>query len=293
MHHYHASQYYLIMYSYDILHTCGPDPAVCCQFDFLRLFGHSATCLGGPSPVEIREENVKERSMLLLDQYRKKSQVFRTNVLLVPLGDDFRWDSVREWDNQFNNYQQIFNYINSHPELNTEISWGTLSDYFSEVRKESELGSGDELGLFPSLSGDFFTYADKDDSYWSGYFTSRPLWKHLDRVLEGYLRAAEILFSLSMAEMKMVKANKTEALSSECMQGLQVGRQTLSLFQHHDGITGTAKDNVVIDYGEKMLKSINLLQNIISRSTNFLLSKSKSGYNETHNTTYFDLGILI
>ena len=99
--------------SYDILHTCGPDPAVCCQFDFLRLPGNRASCVDfGDPPEEINENNVRERALLLLDQYRKKSKSFRSNVLLVPLGDDFRWDTLKEWENQYTNYQKIFEFIN-------------------------------------------------------------------------------------------------------------------------------------------------------------------------------------
>ena len=88
----------------------------------------------------------------------------------------------------FNSLQKIFDYVNSHPELNAELSFGTLQDYFDGVRKESKAMARTDDGLFKSLSGDFFTYSDREDNYWSGYYTSRPFYKNMDRVLEGYLR---------------------------------------------------------------------------------------------------------
>lgn len=114
-------------YGYEIPYTCGPDPMVCCQFDFVRLIVNRGKCPWKMQPAKITETNVAEKAKLLLDQYRKKSQLFKTSVLLVPLGDDFYYTSSEEWDVQFENYQMLFNYLNSNPDLGVNVGLELLS----------------------------------------------------------------------------------------------------------------------------------------------------------------------
>jgi len=70
-----------------------------------------------------------------------------------------------------------------------KASFGTLRDYFEAVQSSSSFNN------FPSLTGDFFTYADKNEDYWSGYFTSRPFYKCMDRELVAKLRYDKNVFS--------------------------------------------------------------------------------------------------
>nr|CAD2188123.1 unnamed protein product [Meloidogyne enterolobii] len=273
-------------YSYDAPHSCGPDPKICCQFDFRRLRG-LLTCPWGVDASPITPTNVEERAQLLADQYRKKAQLYGFNTILVPLGDDFRYDIEREWREQYTNYKKLFDYINSKSEWNINARFGTLSDYFEVLERrlnekeeenliEKEQGKyrhnvgkkGKRGGLpspLPILSGDFFTYSDRDDHYWSGYFTSRPFYKHLDRSLQHYLRAADIFFSLVNWKGKMPTNIST------LYNSIVNARRALSLFQHHDGVTGTAKSHVMDDYGEKMAQALSDTKNIIARSSEFLL----------------------
>lgn len=98
------------------------------------------------------------RALLLLDQYRQKSRLFRSPVLLVSLGDDFRYVESSEWDAQFNNYQKLFDYFDQHPELHIKVRhlWeggaeGERQDTFEEVGLEGGYWVFDQFSIFSIL----------------------------------------------------------------------------------------------------------------------------------------------
>ncbi|BHF82614.1 Alpha-mannosidase 2 [Sparganum proliferum] len=256
-------------YSYDAPHSCGPDPAVCCQFDFARLKNYR--CPWGQQPVPITNDNVASRAELLADQYRKKATLYNNgDVVFVPLGDDFRYLSKDEWEAQFNNYKLLMDYINSKPEMRMHVQFGTLSTYFNLVKSRKPASS------FPSLVGDLFTYADRNHDYWSGYFTSRPSHKALSRVLEAELRSAEILFSLARHQLPH-KGSKLDLQTFRHLYDLiSSARRNLSLFQHHDGVTGTAQVYVMQDYRQRLISALQNSQTVAGASLSLLLGFGNS-----------------
>ncbi|CAF0836527.1 unnamed protein product [Didymodactylos carnosus] len=269
-------------FSYDIPHTCGPDPKVCCQFDFKRELISDIACPWGVPPVKITKSNVEERASLLLDQYRKKSQLYETNVLFIPLGDDFRYVGANEAAQQFNNYDKLFNYMNNRTDWHVDAQYGTLSNYFEQLqlsKKKTE---------FPSYAGDFFTYADRNDHYWSGYYTSRSFFKRLDRIVESYLRATEILFAVVNLKTSEHKIDEEHFPKDRFYTMLSTARRNLALFQHHDGITGTARYPVVNDYGKKLLAAIRSCYRIIEESVSFLILDKSYSYSTNQNLLTMD-----
>ena len=60
----------------------------------------------------IHSGNIQTRAELLLDQYGRTGSLLPHNVVLVPLGDDFRYEKDVEFDQQYNNYMQIMEFIN-------------------------------------------------------------------------------------------------------------------------------------------------------------------------------------
>uniref|UniRef100_A0A8C3HM58 Alpha-mannosidase n=1 Tax=Chrysemys picta bellii TaxID=8478 RepID=A0A8C3HM58_CHRPI len=92
-----------------------------------------------------------------------------------------------------------------------------------------------------------------------------------------FSRAAEILYSLALVESK--KSDKMNAFPSvDHYKLLTEARRNLGLFQHHDAITGTSKDWVVVDYGTRLFHSLMNLKRVIIDSAHILILKDKDTY---------------
>ena len=257
----HVNPYIL----YSLHHTCGPEIFTCAMFDFQSIEGQPFRRHIEP----VDTGNIARLSQALFEQYRLKGGLFKYRTILVPLGDDFRYDNAQEWDQQYENYQKLMKYMNLKPDLNIKIKFGTLNDYFKLIRQEEEKSSVN----FPVLSGDFFPYSDKNSAYWTGYFSTRPFDKRFSREVESRVRAAEILNTFMFAYNKHWK--KDFSGIQKCADKLREARRNLGLFLHHDAITGTSRFHVAQDYENKLYKAYENAQLVMQIGAQFLLTKGK------------------
>ena len=249
-------------YAYDVPHTCGPQPGICCQFDFVRM-SNSHPYKGCPwnvAPKPIGPNNVAERAATLLDQYRKKSMLYRTRRLIIPLGNDFEYMSPEFAHLQYENYQRLFDHMNGDAKMNVHARFGTLGEYFADLQQTATAPA--PAPALPVLQGSFFTYSDREDEFWSGFYSSRPFIKRQARDLEGTLHAAEIL------REKLGGGGEGEG-------NLQTARLMLSIFQHHDAITGTASAKTVRDYNSKLHNGLQAAGRTLEQDVAALVGASK------------------
>lgn len=256
---------------YSIKFSCGPNRFICLLFDFRSIPGE----ISDSRAMSITDHNVEKYAEYLYKQFRQKSYHYKYNTILVPIGDDFRFNDEIEWEQQYGNFSKLMAYMNERKDWKIKVRFGTLKDYFKLMR-QNELGkkySGKDGG-FPVLSGDFFPYSDRNHEYWTGYFTTRPFDKRFQREVQGNIQAADIAVTLTYAFYKRWEKDTQEKFF-HYSSIMQTSHRVQGQFLHHDAITGTSKDFVVSDYEHQLLSAYNGSQSVMRMALQALVTKGK------------------
>jgi hypothetical protein len=92
-----------------------------------------------------------------------------------------------------------------------------------------------------------FPYADNDLSFWTGYFTSRANDKKYMRDASHTLHSSNKLFALAAID-QTTTAQEIADMDAAKFAMLDV----VGIVQHHDAITGTAKQHVANNYAQRI-----------------------------------------
>ena len=112
-----------------------------------------------------REFKLTDAHLLDID-LQKRRKAYKTNDLFVLFGNDFRYRNASE---NFRHLDRMITFMNTHSGYNFKYS--TPEQYIDAIARKNI--------VWPTKYDDLFPYADHEDSYWSGYFTSRPNLKSL------------------------------------------------------------------------------------------------------------------
>mgnify|MGYP005983685083 CR=1 FL=1 len=104
---------------------------------------------------------------------------------------------------------------------------------------------------FVEKTDDFFPYSSDGNSFWTGYFTSRPTLKRFERQANNFLQVCKQVYAL-------------DDLGPEDWVDLNSLREAMGIMQHHDAITGTEKQHVADDYARILQEGINECQFIVN-----------------------------
>ncbi|KAL5754442.1 hypothetical protein ACOSP7_022662 [Xanthoceras sorbifolium] len=173
----------------------------------------------------LEDYNVEKRVADFINAALTQANVTRDNHIMWTMGDDFQYQYAESW---FKEMDKLIHYVNKDGRVNALYSTPSL---YTDAKNAANIS-------WPLKTDDYFPYADRADAYWTGYFTSRPSFKGYIRMLSGYYLAAR---QLEFLAGKRSPGPTTFSLGD-----------ALGIAQHHDAVTGTAKQHTTDDYAKRL-----------------------------------------
>ena len=157
-------------------------------------------------------------------------------------GTDFQYQNADHW---YHNLDKLIHYVNLNGTVNAFYS--TPTRYVEQKKKWK--------GSFELRADDIFPLADNAHNYWSGYFTSRPALKRQVRFATNLLGAArqlELVTRTTADEINVTTAKRSPPVGDSWTDSLE---GTVGVATHHDGMSGTERQDVTDDYEQRISES--------------------------------------
>lgn len=158
-------------------------------------------------------------------------------IIHVPwtMGDDFQWAAAHA---NYASLDKLVQYVNMNTSQHgVHLLYSTPSRY-----AQARLAAAASTGGLQVKTDDVFPYADGPHSVWAGYFSSRPGLKQYVRVCSAHLQADRQIALWAGAGSEGAGPTST----------LWLLETSIGVTQHHDSITGTAKQAVTYDYARRL-----------------------------------------
>ena len=219
---------------------------------------------------EITAENQQERVNEFVNLCMQKKNMYNfpdetTSHIMFTFGDDFEYSNAERW---FRNMDNLIEYLNIDGRVNAFYSTPELYTESRFKQRSGQSPSSSHGWVTEARNTDWFPYCDGDASFnersgkilvtkahalWTGYFTSRPVLKKLVRFSSAILELCRIaeVYDLDRTRGQTATTNLWKALS---------------VVQHHDGVSGTAKERVVVDYTRQLEEGIEGCKTLIKDS---------------------------
>ncbi|XP_071830046.1 lysosomal alpha-mannosidase-like isoform X3 [Apostichopus japonicus] len=199
--------------------------------------------------------NVDERVDAFVKWVTLQSLAFQTNHIMLTMGSDFQYENANAW---YKNLDKLMKYVNAKErDTNIYTLYSTPSCYTYNLNKANKTWTTKEQ--------DFFPYADSPHSDWSGYFVSRVAFKGNERRSNNLLQVCKQLEVLAGSQSSKDPEAEVETL-----------KEYMGVSQHHDSITGTAKQHVNDDYTKRLHIGNEKCQKLVGLAVGQLMAKNSS-----------------
>ncbi|CAF4957219.1 unnamed protein product [Pieris macdunnoughi] len=171
--------------------------------------------------------NADKRVNDFISQIERQAKYYDHDNIMVMMGGDFTYQSASNW---FMNIDKLINHVNTHPANMSDINifYSTPSCYLKSIY----LYGKRDKAVYTEKS-DHFPYGSDANTYWTGFYTSRPSIKYLAVKAHAFLQVVKQLTVLSRM--------------SDFYE-LHLLRHAVGLILHHDAITGTSQHHVANEF---------------------------------------------